>query len=116
VKKNLFSLALSLFVSLGIVLGWHQAQALADISEGAKIFISNCAACHAGGLNRVVAPKNLKLATLEKYHMNSVEAIVTQITRGKGAMPAFQKKLKPEEINIVANYVLEQAEKGWAKE
>ena len=91
------------------------SPALADISEGAKIFNNNCAACHAGGLNRVVAAKSLKLAALEKYGMNSVEAITLQVTKGKGAMPAFGKKLSADEINLVSSYVLEQAQKGWAK-
>jgi cytochrome c6 len=52
---------------------------------------------------------------LEKYDKKSVEAISLQVTKGKGAMPAFGKKLSPEEINLVANYVLEQAQNGWAK-
>jgi cytochrome c6 len=30
-------------------------------------------------------------------------------------MPAFGKKLSPEEIDLVANYVLEQSQNGWAK-
>lgn len=89
--------------------------ALAELSEGAKIFNNNCAACHAGGLNRVVAAKTLKAAALEKYGMNSVAAITTQVTKGKGAMPAFGKKLSAEEIDLVANYVLEQSQRNWAK-
>ena len=47
--------------------------------------------------------------------MYSVAAITKQVTKGKGAMPAFGKKLKPNEIQLVANYVIEQADKGWAK-
>jgi cytochrome c6 len=57
----------------------------------------------------------LKADALEKYGKKSVEAISLQVTKGKGAMPAFGKKLSPEEINLVANYVLEQAQNGWAK-
>ncbi|MCA6519782.1 MAG: c-type cytochrome, partial [Pseudanabaena sp. M110S1SP2A07QC] len=76
---------------------------------------NNCAQCHAGGRNNVVAAKTLKADALEKYSKNSVEAISLQVTKGKGAMPAFGKKLSPEEINLVANYVLEQAQNGWAK-
>lgn len=30
-------------------------------------------------------------------------------------MPAFKSKLKPEEIEAVAAYVLAQADKGWSK-
>jgi cytochrome c6 len=30
-----------------------------------------------------------------------------------GAMPAFSGRLSAEDIEAVANYVLDQAEKGW---
>ncbi len=101
-------------VSLAAIAAFSQAPAFADSGEGAKIFNANCASCHAGGLNRVVAAKNLKIETLQKYKMDSVEAISNQVSKGKNAMPAF-RKLKPEEIEQVANYVLEQATNGWKK-
>jgi cytochrome c6 len=50
---------------------------------------------------------------LEKFHMNSPEAIISQVTNGKNAMPSFKGRLKPEQIQDVAAYVLGQAEKGW---
>ena len=80
-----------------------------------KIFNNNCASCHAGGKNSVVAAKNLQAAALTKYGKDTVEAITLQVTKGKGAMPAFSKKLSPDQINLVASYVLEQAQNGWAK-
>jgi cytochrome c6 len=83
--------------------------------DGGKIFNANCAACHALGSNRVVAAKNLKKETLEKYEMYSVEAISYQVTKGKNAMPAFAKKLNTDEIQAVAEYVLARADQGWKK-
>jgi cytochrome c6 len=47
--------------------------------------------------------------------MYSAEAIIAQVTNGKGAMPAFGKKLKADQIEDVAAYVLEQADKDWKK-
>lgn len=85
----------------------------ADISNGTKVFSGNCAACHAGGKNLVQADKNLKKDALEKYGMNSAEAIIAQVTNGKNAMPAFKGRLNSNQIEDVAAYVLEQAEKGW---
>jgi cytochrome c6 len=38
-----------------------------------------------------------------------------QVTKGKGSMPPFGKKLTADQINLVANYVLEQAQNGWTK-
>lgn len=90
------------------------APALAgDAASGAKIFSANCAACHAGGNNVVNAAKTLKKEALEKYEMNSIEAITTQVTNGKNAMPAFKGRLTDAQIEDVATYVLSQAEKGW---
>lgn len=70
----------------------------ADTASGAKIFTANCAACHAGGRNIVAAAKTLKKEALEKYDMNSLEAIVHQVQNGKNAMPAFKNRLKDNQI------------------
>jgi cytochrome c6 len=84
-----------------------------DVANGAKVFSANCAACHAGGKNVVNATKTLQKGDLEKYSMNSLDAIKTQVTKGKNAMPAFGGRLKDTEIDDVASYVLAQSEKGW---
>lgn len=86
----------------------------ADAASGAKIFSANCAACHMGGRNVVMAAKTLQKDALEKYQMNSLEAIINQVHNGKNAMPAFKGKLNDEQIEAVATYVLEQSEKGWS--
>ncbi len=85
----------------------------ADTAAGKAIFTANCASCHAGGKNLVNAAKSLKKADLEKYDMYSEEAILAQVTKGKGAMPAFQGKLQPAQIENVAAYVFEQAGNEW---
>ncbi len=85
----------------------------ADTASGAKIFSANCAACHAGGRNVIMADKALKKEALEKYGMDSSEAIVNQVTNGKNAMPAFKGRLSAKQIEDVASYVLEQADKSW---
>lgn len=89
------------------------ALAEGDPVAGGKIFSANCASCHAGGKNLVNAQKTLQKDALEKYNMYSEEAIITQVTKGKNAMPAFGGRLKPEQIANVASYVLSQADKGW---
>ena len=85
----------------------------ADAVNGAKVFSANCASCHAGGKNLVQANKNLKKEALQKYGLYSAEAIIAQVTKGKNAMPAFGKRLKPKQIQDVAAYVLSQADKDW---
>lgn len=86
-----------------------------DAASGAKVFSANCASCHAGGKNLVNAAKSLKKADLEKYDMYSADKIIAQVTKGKGAMPAFGARLKADKIADVAAYVLEQADKDWKK-
>jgi cytochrome c6 len=111
-------LVLTLLLSISLLLSIQIQPATADTSpdllaKGTKVFSANCAACHMNGGNVVAANKNLKQDTLKQYGMDSLEAIVTQVTNGKGVMPAFKTKLKPDDIQAVAAYVLTQAEKGW---
>ena len=84
-----------------------------DIAHGGQVFSNNCAACHIGGGNVVNAAKTLKLADLQTYEMASLDAIKTQVTNGKNAMPAFAGRLTEQDIDDVATYVLDKAEKGW---
>ncbi|MBD2344954.1 cytochrome c6 PetJ [Anabaena subtropica] len=109
--KKIFSLVL-----LGIALftfAFSSPVLAADSVSGAKVFSANCASCHAGGKNLVQANKTLKKDALEKFGMDSAEAIIAQVTNGKNAMPAFKGRLKPNQIEDVAAYVLDQADKDW---
>jgi len=105
-----------LLLSVAIFTFAFSSPALAaNTANGAALFKANCAQCHVGGKNLVNAAKSLKKEALEKYDMYSAEALVSQITNGKGAMPAFGNKLKADQIEDVAAYVLEQADKDWKK-
>lgn len=89
-------------------------QALAaDTTNGAKVFSTNCAACHQNGGNIVRRGKNLKQKALKKFSMDSLDAIMYLVENGKNAMPAYKNRLSVQEINDVSAYVLEQAERGW---
>ncbi len=83
------------------------------VSLGERIFTANCAACHIGGNNIIIAEKNLSKDALAKYEMNSIAAIKTQVTLGKNAMPAFGDNLNSAEIEAVARYVLTQSQQDW---
>jgi cytochrome c6 len=100
-------------LGLTLAMGFSPVALAADAASGIKVFSANCAACHIGGGNVVNATKTLKKADLEKYEMASLEAIKTQVTSGKNAMPAFGGRLSAEQIEAVAIYVLEQSDKGW---
>ena len=113
--KKLLSILL-LGVAL-FTLALQPSALAADLGHGKQIFTANCNACHMGGRNVIMAPKTLKKKALAKYlkgyDEDPVAAITYQVTNGKGAMPAFGAKLKPNDIDDVVAYVLDQAEKKW---
>ncbi|ALB40337.1 MULTISPECIES: cytochrome c6 PetJ [Nostocales] len=111
--KNIVSV---LLIGIAIFTFAFSSPALAaDAASGAALFKANCAQCHVGGGNLVNRAKTLKKEALEKYGMYSAEKIIAQVTKGQGAMPAFGNKLKVDQIENVAAYVLEQADNGWKK-
>jgi cytochrome c6 len=110
--KKLITLVLAVIAAIGCL---APAAYAGDAAAGKQIFSANCAACHAGGRNAVNPTKTLQKADLEKWEMYDAGAIVTQVTNGKGAMPAFNGKLNAEQIDNVTAYVLAQADNGWAK-
>jgi cytochrome c6 len=84
-----------------------------NIDNGAKIFSVNCAGCHPQGGNIIRRGKSLKQKALHRNKVDSLEAIAQMVTNGKNVMPAYQDRLSQQEIEDVAAYVLQQAEKNW---
>ncbi|GAX42180.1 cytochrome c class I [Tolypothrix sp. NIES-4075] len=89
------------------------SPALADDINGTQIFSVHCAGCHINGSNIIRRGKNLKMKALKKNHMDSIEAIASIVTNGKNNMSAYKDRLTEQQIQDVAAYVLEQAEKNW---
>lgn len=85
----------------------------ADTINGSQVFSVHCAACHSNGGNIVRRGKNLKQKALKRYGLDSLDAISYLVANGKNNMPAFNNRLSDQQIEDVAAYVLEQAEKGW---
>ncbi len=107
------ALKIVLFTLIIALLNLSQPVYSADLAAGEQIFSANCSACHSGGNNAIMPEKTLKKDALEQNSMNTVQAITTQVTNGKNAMPAFGGRLADEDIDNVANYVLSQSEQGW---
>ena len=86
-----------------------------DAAKGEAVFSGNCAACHAGGMNVIMPQKTLELAALQEYLDGGAnpEAVKTQVTNGKNAMPAFGGRLANEDIENVAAFVIATAKAGW---
>lgn len=83
-------------------------MAVRAAEDGKALFESKCAVCH--GANGVAKPMgkgspNLNDPAWQKS--TTVAAIEKQITEGKPPkMTAFKSKLTPEQIKVVAGYVL----------
>ncbi|PSB19381.1 cytochrome C6 [filamentous cyanobacterium CCP1] len=114
--KKLLSMSIAFAVLIGVLLGNFLLMApaiAADLEQGAQVFSIHCAGCHVNGGNIVRRGKNLKLKTLERNGLDSVEAIAQLVTNGKGIMSAYGDRLTGVEIQNVSAYVLEQAKQGW---
>ncbi|WP_138505575.1 cytochrome c6 PetJ [Nostoc sp. PA-18-2419] len=108
--KKLIAFVLVTFILLSALTLTANA---ADIVNGEQIFSIHCAGCHINGGNIVRRGKNLKKPALHKYGMDSIEAVSSIVTNGKSNMSAYKDRLSEQQIQDVAAYVIEQAEKGW---
>ena len=88
----------------------------AETTQGAELFQIHCVGCHANGGNIVRRGKNLKIETLERNKLDSVEAIAYLVKNGKNNMSAYKERLTETEIKIVSSYVLEEAKNDWYSE
>ena len=74
---------------------------LADtVALGEPIYVRRCQECHGAKGGGFVGPKlsgNQRLA--------NAEFVIRQITNGSADMPAFGKRLTPEELRAVVTYV-----------
>ena len=107
-----FNCMLALFISAEPV----QAEG----RTGQQVFSQKCAACHANGGNVLNGAKTLKSDALAKYGYNNIDKVTEIITKGKAPMPAYGIKSKklgldPDEIQAVAQFVLDRADEDWQK-
>ncbi|MEX0268107.1 cytochrome c6 PetJ [Leptolyngbyaceae cyanobacterium UHCC 1019] len=107
------ALLLSIYLTVWFVIANPFPASAANLANGAKLFNANCSACHMGGNNVIISSKTLKKEALDKYGMASLEAIRTQVTNGKNAMPSFRSRLNDNQIEDIADYVITQSQKGW---
>src|ERR1700686_3155999 len=83
------------FITL-ILPGFVRAQ-----TDAEKIYKTNCVLCHApDGSGSSPSGKALKAQDLrsEVVQKKSDDELTEAITKGRGKMPAFGKKLKPDDI------------------
>ena len=91
------------------------APAPSNAQTGEQIFAANCAACHAGGQNAIVAERTLEKTAIEKYLTGGFneKTVAYQNTKGKHVLPFFAERLSEAEVALVAAYVIKSAADGW---
>ena len=77
----------------------------AAIEEGAKLFASNCKTCHGATAEGAAGPNLTDKDWLHGGTINDIFKTVKYGVKEKG-MPTWQEKLRPIEIQHVANYIL----------
>ena len=116
-KNKIIDQRIGLLLSMAILLFsfmFTNSTAIAsDLANGAKVFQENCNGCHVKGGNIVRRGKNLKLRTLMKNKLDSVDAIAELVSQGKNSMSAYQDRLNNSEIEDVAAYVFNRAKENW---
>jgi len=70
------------------------------IALGEPVYIARCKECHGATGGGFIGPKLSGNARLE-----NAEFVIRQITKGSADMPAFGKRLTPEELLAVGTYV-----------
>ncbi len=82
--------------------------AAAPQTDGAALYKSRCAMCHSADgsgktpMGEKMGVKDLKADAVQKQ----TDAQLTQtIAKGKGKMPAYGEKMKPEEIKQLVAYI-----------
>ena len=63
----------------------------------------------------IMPEKTLEKDALEQYLAGgrNEKSVITQVTNGKNAMPAFGGRLSDDDIANVAAYVIASSESGW---
>tara|TARA_B100000405_G_scaffold50846_1_gene33652 strand:+ start:122 stop:478 length:357 start_codon:yes stop_codon:yes gene_type:complete len=108
---------LGAFLLLLLNLGSAEATAAAvqDTSPGAVLFEQHCAGCHINGGNIIRRGKNLKLKTLERDGIATVEAIAAIAREGRSQMSGYADVLGTDGDQLVAEWVLIQAQNAWTQ-
>ena len=112
-SKNLFLISLCcLFFCISLP---RELNAL-DADLGKSLFKNNCAGCHINGSNIIRRSKNLKISSLKHNGIEDPEAIAKIARQGIGIMDGYKDQLGDNGDQIVAIWILEQAQKAWVHE
>jgi len=78
------------------------AVAAAGGIDGGAVFGKNCAGCHGGDGSGGIGPRLAGGRVVADFA--DPQAQITFVTNGRDGMPAFGKRLSPEEVAAVVDY------------
>ena len=115
--SNVLSCCIGAFLGLLLSLGTAEATLAAgpNANPGAALFEQHCSGCHINGGNIIRRGKNLKLKTLERDDIASVMAIAAIAREGRGQMSGYADVLGTDGDQLVAEWVLMQAQNAWTQ-
>mgnify|MGYP001157432955 FL=1 len=82
---------------------------------GEHLFIENCAGCHINGGNIIRRNKTLKEKDLKRNGVDTIEKIAKIAREGIGIMDGYEEVLGEKGDQLVANWILKQAQKAWVQ-
>jgi cytochrome c6 len=98
---------------VGLLLATATPVWAAADSQGEALFAQHCSGCHVNGGNIIRRGKTLKLAALQRQHIDGPEAIAAIAVGGIGQMGGYGAVLGDDGPEAVAAYVWQQALAGW---
>ena len=85
-----------------------------DVRDRETIFRNVCAGCdERGGSVVLKGSKSLKLSDIEKSVISDENSIAKIANEGIGYMKGYKHKLKDGEDKILAQWIIQNAQKGW---
>jgi cytochrome c6 len=96
------------FISAGILACLTLPTAMLAQADAAKVYKTNCELCHGPdgsgntGPGKAFHAKDLRSDEVQK---ESDAALSEVITKGRGKMPAFGAKIKPDDIQKLVAYI-----------
>jgi mono/diheme cytochrome c family protein len=93
-------------LSLVIVGALLLTSGMAAGEEGQSLYDKKCAMCHGkDGVAKKLAEGSANLNDPEWQEKSTLEEIIRVTTEGVNKMPAYEEKLTPEQIKLVAEYI-----------
>jgi mono/diheme cytochrome c family protein len=98
----------------GVLAGLTLPAVMQAESDPATIFKTNCVLCHSANgsgessTGKALHAKDLRSPEIQKQ---SDEDLVAAITKGKGKMPSFGAKIKPDDMKKLVAYIRELPKK-----